>query len=47
LIFRYDNTPHFPGLSSYPHHKHLPDSVVDTRRPDIEGIIDEVMAAMS
>ena len=47
LIFRYDNTPHFPGLSSYPHHKHLPDSVVDTPRPDIERIIDEVMAAMS
>lgn len=47
LIFRYDNTPHFPGLSSYPHHKHLPDSVVVTGRPDIELIIDEVMAAMS
>lgn len=23
LLFRYDNTPHFPDLPSYPHHKHL------------------------
>jgi hypothetical protein len=22
LIFRYDSTPHFPNLSSFPHHKH-------------------------
>jgi len=22
LIFRYDNTPHFPNLSTFPHHKH-------------------------
>ena len=47
LIFRYDNTPHFPGLSSYPHHKHLPDSVIVAGKPHIEGIIDEVMLAMS
>lgn len=45
LIFRYDNTPHFPGLSSYPHHKHLPDGVVVAGRPDIERIVKEAMAA--
>ncbi len=28
LMFRYDNTPHFPELPSYPHHKHLRDTVV-------------------
>ncbi|MEH1781392.1 MAG: DUF6516 family protein [Nostoc sp.] len=22
LIFRYDSTPHFPNLPSFPHHKH-------------------------
>lgn len=22
LIFRYDSTPHFPDLDSFPHHKH-------------------------
>ena len=45
LIFRYDNIPHFPGLSSYPHHKHLPDGVVVAGRPDIERIVKEAMAA--
>lgn len=24
LIFRYDSTPHFPDLASFPHHKHCP-----------------------
>ncbi|MFZ4556262.1 MAG: toxin-antitoxin system TumE family protein [Pseudanabaena sp.] len=24
----YDNTPHFPDLSSFPHHKHLPNQVI-------------------
>ncbi len=28
LIFRYDSTPHFPELPSFPHHKHLPDQVI-------------------
>nr|WP_253881088.1 MULTISPECIES: DUF6516 family protein [Microcystis] len=23
LVFRYDSTPHFPNLSTFPHHKHL------------------------
>jgi hypothetical protein len=23
LVFRYDNTPHFPGLENFPHHKRL------------------------
>lgn len=22
LVFRYDNAPHFPALSNFPHHKH-------------------------
>ncbi|MDB9424247.1 DUF6516 family protein [Microcystis aeruginosa CS-564/01] len=23
LVFRYDSTPHFPNISTFPHHKHL------------------------
>jgi hypothetical protein len=41
LIFRYDNTPHFPELSSYPHHKHLPDKVHVSEVPDILDVINE------
>ncbi|MGF1644967.1 MAG: DUF6516 family protein [Thiotrichales bacterium] len=40
-VFRYDSIPHFPGLASFPHYKHLPTEVVDSGRPDIEFFIRE------
>jgi hypothetical protein len=42
LIFRYDSTPHFPHLSTFPHHKHLPDDVVSSQKPDITQVLKEV-----
>ncbi|MBA3027543.1 MAG: hypothetical protein FP816_01845 [Desulfobacteraceae bacterium] len=39
LIFRYDNTPHFHGLKNFPHHKHLPDKVIEAEPPDILEVI--------
>jgi hypothetical protein len=42
LIFRYDNTPHFPGLNTFPHHKHLPDAVIDAKRPSVFEVLKEV-----
>lgn len=44
-IFRYDSTPHFPGLSSFPHHKHLPGEVVGSRRPDLPVVVEEAERA--
>lgn len=41
LIFRYDNTPHFPDLSSFPHHKHQVDNVVAAHRPDLWDVFIE------
>jgi len=41
LIFRYDDTPHFPKLKTFPHHKHIPDKVVNAKRPSILDVIDE------
>ena len=41
LIFRYDNTPHFPGLEGFPHHKHLSDKVAGAEEPSILKVIDE------
>ena len=41
LIFRYDNTPHFPELPSYPHHKHLPDKVHESEEPDLLKVLNE------
>ena len=43
LIFRYDNTPHFPNLSSFPHHKHLPDRVIACKKPHITTVLEEAM----
>jgi hypothetical protein len=41
LVFRYDNTPHFPNLKSFPHHKHLKDEVVATDKPPDVRVIRE------
>ncbi len=41
LVFRYDNTPHFPGLEGFPHHKHLSDKVAGTKEPSILKVIEE------
>lgn len=41
LIFRYDNTPHFPELESFPHHRHLADKVTGIEEPSIVKVIEE------
>ena len=41
LIFRYDNTPHFPDLKSFPHHKHIKNNVEDSDEPLILNAIEE------
>jgi hypothetical protein len=43
LVFRYDCTPHFPDLASFPHHKHLPDAVIVSKRPEIGHVLQEVL----
>ena len=42
LVFRYDNTPHFPKLDNFPHHKHLREEVIGIAEPSIFQIIAEV-----
>ena len=41
LLFRYYNTPHFPALATFPHHKHLSDSVIATSKPDLLDVLQE------
>lgn len=43
LIFRYDSTPHFPNLFTFPHHKHLPDDVICCQKPTIDQVLNEVI----
>ena len=41
LLFRYDNTPHFTTLESFPHHKHLADQVISSKKPSPRNAIHE------
>jgi hypothetical protein len=43
LIFRYDNTPHFPDLLTFPHHKHCPGEVVASEQPHISQVLEEAL----
>lgn len=43
LIFRYDSTPHFPNLETFPHHKHLRDQVIASQKPDLSHVFEEVV----
>ena len=44
LVFRYDNTPHFPTLPTFPHHKHEGSeaNVVAASPPDLTVILSEI-----
>jgi hypothetical protein len=46
MIFRYDNTPHYPGLPSFLHHKHHADgfSVVACNAPTLAQVLAEIEA---
>ena len=41
MVFRYDNTPHFPELETHPHHKHFPKEVIPFDQPSISEVIEE------
>ncbi|MCW5318269.1 hypothetical protein GTQ43_32420 [Nostoc sp. KVJ3] len=42
LVFRYDSTPHFPDISTFPHHKHLPNDVISSQKPEITQVLKEI-----
>lgn len=43
LIFRYDSTPHFPDLPTFPHHKHLPTTIIACEKPEIQQVLQEAV----
>lgn len=47
LIFRYDDTPHFPDLDTFPHHKHWYDDAVASQRPAVTAVFEEAEACLS
>ncbi len=44
LIFRYDNVSHFPKIASFPHHKHVKNTVIASNMPGLLEVIDEIEA---
>ena len=42
LIFRYDDTPHFPALPDFPCHRHAPEAVISCTKPDLLRVCDEI-----
>lgn len=46
IVFRYDNAPHHKELSTFPRHKHLPDTVIPSEMPILADILDEISTFM-
>jgi hypothetical protein len=46
LIFRYDNTPHYPDIETFPNHKHLPGNVIKSVKPSLLDVIKEIKVIM-
>ena len=48
LVFRYDNSPHFHHLPTFPHHKHdgSESNVVAASQPHLGAVLDEINSLM-
>lgn len=44
MIFRYDNAPHHQEITSFPHHKHTPDKVIQSPVPSLKDVLNEISA---
>ena len=44
LVFRYDDSPHHPHLSTFPHHKHAGDSIIEAAVPGLADVLREIDA---
>ena len=42
MLFRYDNAPHHPELSSFPGHKHVGDRTISSSQPGLKDIFNEI-----
>jgi len=44
MLFRYDNAPHHPEITSHPHHKHISNKVFQTTEPSLKDVLKEISA---
>ncbi len=47
--FRYDNAPHYPQLTYFPHHKHVGEeaNVVSVQAPDLQDVLIEIQSIVA
>jgi hypothetical protein len=45
-IVRWDNTPHYPKLKGFPHHKHEGSKVVESESMTIEKVLEQLKLIM-
>ena len=43
-VLRYNNVPHHPEVSTFPHHKHVEGRVEELRKPGLRAFLEEVMS---
>lgn len=41
-LFRYDNSPHYPHLATFPAHKHIENDVIAAEPPDLADVLKEI-----
>jgi len=42
LLFRYDNSPHYPHLSTFPSHKHVGNEIIAAEPPEFADVLREI-----
>ena len=42
MIFRFDNAYHYPEIKTYPHHKHLPNNIIESDEPELIDVLIEI-----
>jgi len=42
LIIRWDNSPHYPELKTFPHHKHVGEKVIESTETTLEKVLEEI-----
>jgi hypothetical protein len=45
-ITRWDNAPHWPGNSTFPHHQHIRGRVVDSEEMDLSKVLAQLESMM-
>lgn len=46
MIIRWDNAPHHPHISTFPHHKHMPDGIYASLEITLPDVLAEIRKQM-